>query len=107
LSKSRKPAAWPRARRWNLAGGAVSIVASLIYFEQIAVLYVLATLGLVTLLLTVAFADLESVGEEERVAAETSLQTPAEESGKSTEVPTTSGGTNNRLRTSEVMNVDY
>ena len=34
----------------------------LIYFEQIAVLYVLATLTLIALLLVVAFADLETVG---------------------------------------------
>jgi hypothetical protein len=33
-----------------------------IYFEQIAILYVVATLGIVLLLLTVAFADLENVG---------------------------------------------
>lgn len=38
------------------------VIATLIYFEQIAVLYVLATFALVALLLIVAFADLESVG---------------------------------------------
>ena len=44
---------------------AVSIlIGALIYFEQIALLYVLATLSLVALLLIVAFADLESVGTE-------------------------------------------
>ena len=48
---------------WLLA---VSIViGTLIYFEQIALLYVLATLSLVALLLTVAFADLEKVGAED------------------------------------------
>ncbi len=36
----------------------------LIYLEQIALLYVFATLGLVTLLLVVGFADLENVGRE-------------------------------------------
>jgi Kef-type K+ transport system membrane component KefB len=36
----------------------------LVYLEQIALLYVLATLGLVFLLLIVGFADLEKVGRE-------------------------------------------
>lgn len=44
---------------------AVSVVVGvLIYLEQIAVLYVLATLSLVVLLLIVGFADLEKVGSE-------------------------------------------
>ena len=41
------------------------VIGVLIYFEQIALLYVLATLSLVALLLTVAFADLERVGTED------------------------------------------
>ena len=40
------------------------VIGVLIYLEQIAVLYVLATLSLVVLLLIVAFADLEKVGRE-------------------------------------------
>lgn len=40
------------------------VIGFLIYFEQIALLYVIATLALVSLLLTVAFADLEKVGKE-------------------------------------------
>ena len=40
------------------------IIGSLIYLEQIALLYVLATLALVVLLLIVGFADLEKVGRE-------------------------------------------
>lgn len=40
------------------------IIGSLIYFEQIAILYVLATVSLVALLLVVAFADLENVGRQ-------------------------------------------
>jgi hypothetical protein len=40
------------------------VIGVLIYFEQIALLYVLATLSLVALLLIVAFADLEKVGRE-------------------------------------------
>lgn len=41
------------------------VVGVLLYLEQIAVLYVLATLSLVVLLLVVGFADLEKVGREE------------------------------------------
>ena len=40
------------------------VVGVLIYLEQIAILYVLATIALVALLLVVAFADLEKVGRE-------------------------------------------
>lgn len=40
------------------------VIGVLIGMEQIAVLYVLATLSLVVLLLIVAFADLEKVGRE-------------------------------------------
>ena len=44
---------------------AVSVViGTLIYLEQIAILYVLATISLVVLLGIVAFADLENVGRE-------------------------------------------
>lgn len=40
------------------------VIGTLIYLEQIAVLYVLATLSLVLLLLIVGFADLEKVGAD-------------------------------------------
>ncbi len=40
------------------------VIFSLIYFEQIAVLYILATLSLVILLLIVGFADLEKVSRD-------------------------------------------
>ena len=40
------------------------VIGILIYFQQIALLYVFATLSLVALLLTVGFADLERVGTE-------------------------------------------
>lgn len=49
-----------------LAGISV-VLGVLIYFEQIAMLYVLATLGLVILLIIVGFADLEKV-ERDAVA---------------------------------------
>ena len=39
----------------------IAIIGSLIYFEQISLLYVITTLSLVALLLIVAFADLEGV----------------------------------------------
>ena len=40
------------------------VIGTLIYLEQIAILYVLATISLVALLLVVAFSDLENVGRE-------------------------------------------
>ena len=40
------------------------VIGVLIYLEQIALLYVLATVALVALLLIVGFSDLESVGVE-------------------------------------------
>lgn len=40
------------------------VIGILLVWEQIAALYILATLGLVVLLLIVAFADLEKVGRE-------------------------------------------
>lgn len=47
---------------WLLTVGVV--IGVLIYLEQIAVLYVLATVGVVALLLIVGFADLEKIGRE-------------------------------------------
>ena len=44
--------------------GVTIVIGTLIYLEQIAILYVLATVSLVALLLIVAFADLENVGRE-------------------------------------------
>lgn len=40
------------------------VIGVLIYLEQIAVLYVLATLAIVALLVIVGFSDLEKVGRE-------------------------------------------
>ncbi len=40
------------------------VIGTLLYLEQIEVLYILATLSLVVLLLIVGFADLEKVGRE-------------------------------------------
>lgn len=45
---------------WCLAVAVV--IGAMIFFEQIALLYVIATLALVLLLLIVGFADLENVG---------------------------------------------
>jgi len=46
------------------------VIGSLIYFEQISILYVLTTLALVALLLIVGFSDLEGAarGDEENAA---------------------------------------
>jgi hypothetical protein len=40
------------------------VIGILISYQQIAVLYIFATIGLVALLLIVGFADLEKVGVE-------------------------------------------
>lgn len=40
------------------------LIGTLLYYELIEVLYILATVGLVALLLIVSFADLENVGRE-------------------------------------------
>jgi membrane protein YdbS with pleckstrin-like domain len=53
---------------WTLVVGIV--IGSLIYFEQISILYVLATLSLVVLLLIVGFADLEKVSVDGSNSAE-------------------------------------
>lgn len=42
-----------------------AIIGLLIYFEQVAVIYILSTLSLIALLLLVGFSDLEKVGTEE------------------------------------------
>lgn len=47
---------------WVFAVGLV--ISILIYFEQISILYLIATLSLVVLLIVVGFSDLESVGRE-------------------------------------------
>lgn len=44
------------------------VIGTLIYFEQISALYVLATLALVALLLIVGFADLEGVSRRDENA---------------------------------------
>ena len=41
-----------------------AVIATLLAYERIDVLYILSTLGLVVLLLIVAFADLEGKGKE-------------------------------------------
>lgn len=51
---------------WMLA--VAIVIGVLIAYEQISVLYVLATFGIIALLLVVGFADLENVG---RTDAET------------------------------------
>lgn len=61
-SKQRKFGRRSVALVWLVA--VASVIGTLIYLEQIAILYVLATLSLVALLLVVAFADLEHVDRE-------------------------------------------
>ena len=45
------------------------VIGALIYFEQIAFLYVLATLTIVSLLVIVGFSDLEKIGRGDGFAA--------------------------------------
>ena len=55
-------------RRLKALIGLVSVailVATLIYYGQVEVIYVLSTLSLITLLLLVGFSDLEKIGNEE------------------------------------------
>ncbi len=61
--KEKKFSRRTNALLWCFAVGIV--IGVLIYLEQIALLYVLATLGLVLLLVIVGFADLENVGREQ------------------------------------------
>jgi peptidoglycan/LPS O-acetylase OafA/YrhL len=44
--------------------GAAILIGILVFLEQIALLYAVATVALVVLLLIVAFADLENVGRD-------------------------------------------
>lgn len=69
----------PGSKKLIISLGVISVVGTLIYFEQIALLYVLATLGLIALLLAVAFSDLEAVGSTEAESG----QSEAEESANS------------------------
>lgn len=51
-----------RAKVFLWLGAIIGVIAVLLYFEQVAVIYILSTLALVLLLFFVAFADLENVG---------------------------------------------
>lgn len=59
MAKEQKLSRRTAALLWCLAVAVV--IGILIYLEQIALLYVLATVSLVVLLLIVGFADLENV----------------------------------------------
>lgn len=52
------------AMLWMLA--VAIVIGILIAYEQISLLYVVATLGIVTLLIIVGFADLEGVSRTDR-----------------------------------------
>lgn len=62
VNRTRRFSRRTTALLWLLAVGVV--IGTLIATEQIALLYVLATISLVVLLAVVAFSDLESVGRE-------------------------------------------
>ena len=52
---------------WLIA--VLGTISALLYFEQIAVIYILSTIALVLLLVFVAFSDLETVGVKAREEA--------------------------------------
>lgn len=56
------------------------LIGTLIYLEQIAVLYVLSTLALVALLIKVAMSDLENIGTGSNRGASLKEPGPAPES---------------------------
>ncbi len=60
MAKNKKMGRRTLALLWMLVVAVV--IGVLIAYEQISILYVLATLSLVALLVIVAFADLEAVG---------------------------------------------
>lgn len=51
-----------RAKVFLWLGAIIGVITVLLYFEQVAVIYILSTLALVLLLFFVAFSDLENVG---------------------------------------------
>jgi len=53
-----------RYRKFAWIFGATAIVIALLYWEQVAVLYVLSTLAMCMLLLVVAFSNLEARDKE-------------------------------------------
>jgi hypothetical protein len=59
INRARKTSGRNRTLLWIVGVGLIVLL--LIYFEQTAILYVLATLGVTALLLIVAFADLKGI----------------------------------------------
>lgn len=60
MANNKKMGRRTTALLWLL--GVAIVIGVLIAYEQISILYVLATVSIVTLLLIVGFADLEKVG---------------------------------------------
>lgn len=56
---SKKSSQRSKALIWLLL--TIGVIGALLYFEQVAVIYVLSTIALIVLLIVVAFADLEKV----------------------------------------------
>jgi len=67
MAKNKKMSRRALALLWMLA--VAIVIGVLIGYEQISILYVLATLALVALLLIVGFADLENVGRNDEAPA--------------------------------------
>ena len=47
----------------------IATIGTLLFFEQVAIIFVLASVGLIVLLLLVAFSDLEKVGMQAQIEA--------------------------------------
>ncbi|HYG09645.1 MAG TPA: hypothetical protein VD835_06705 [Pyrinomonadaceae bacterium] len=63
-----------RRRTFIWTGGAVVFVSAMLYWEQTALIYVLSTLAITSLLLVVAFSDLE--GRDRELSAELKADVP-------------------------------
>ena len=70
-----------RYRKFAWIFGAAAIVIALLYWEQTAVLYALSTLAMCTLLLVVAFSNLEARDKE---LHQTALENMAAQDAEST-----------------------
>ena len=64
-------------------GAVAGVTGVLLYFEQTSVIYVLSTLGLIILLLVVAFADLENIsrGDEGRATPAPEVDAKRDQTG--------------------------
>jgi len=58
-----------RGKVWLYLLATLGTIGTLLWFEQVAVIYVLTSIGLIVLLLLVAFSDLEKIGKQAQIEA--------------------------------------